>query len=154
VVRIGTVWGMPVHVSWPLGAALVLLAIALVRVRSLAFIALLVVGIIVSVLAHELAHGVAARRHGFDVERVVVTLLGSHTVWSGERDPEAHTAIAIAAAGPAVSALLATVSVLAGWDALAFANLAIAVVNLVPITGTDGWVIWKAATTSSTTPEP
>jgi Zn-dependent protease len=145
---------MPVHVSPALGVVLVGLAILLVRTSSALAIGLLVAGIIVSVLAHEVAHGIAARRHGFVVDRVVVTLTGSHTAWSGERDPDAQAAIAIAAAGPAVSALLATIAALAGWDALAFANLAIAVVNLVPITGTDGWVIWKAATTSSRTPEP
>jgi Zn-dependent protease len=144
---------MPVLVSAPLGLTVVGLAIVLVRTSTVLFMAVLVAGVLLSVLAHELAHGVAARRFGFDVDRVVLTLTGSHTVWSGERDPDAHAALAIAAAGPALSAALACVAVVTGAQALAFANLAIAVVNLVPLTGTDGWVIWRAAT-SSTTPEP
>ena len=43
----------------------------------------MVVGILVAVLGHEVAHAVAARLLGFRVHRIVATLWGGHTAYDG-----------------------------------------------------------------------
>ena len=150
---VARVWGMPVVLSPTLAALVVLGLIVAVWSPGARTVGLLyAAGILLSLFAHELAHGIAARRFGYEVDALELTMWGGRTGWSGP-EPDAHTALTIAAAGPAVSALLATVAALAQSRELAIVNLTVALVNLVPITGSDGWVIWKAAT-SSTTPEP
>jgi Zn-dependent protease len=111
---------------------------------------LLVVG--GSLLAHELAHAVVARRSGYRVDGVTLSLLGGLTAWSGPA-PEPHVAVRIAAAGPATSAVLACAFVglgtLAGgltgvlWVGAAV-NLFDALVNLLPVPASDGRVIVRA----------
>lgn len=150
---VARVWGMPVVLS-PTLAALIVLGVVVAawspdaRTLGLVFAAC----VLLSLFAHELAHGIAARRFGYEVDALELSMWGGRTGWSGP-EPDAHTALTIAAAGPAVSALLAAVAALAHSRQLAIVNLTVALVNLVPMTGSDGWVIWKAAT-SSTTPGP
>jgi Zn-dependent protease len=152
-VTVARIWGMPVVLS-PTLAGLVVLGV-LVAVWSPDSRGLwlgLALGALLSLFAHELAHGLAARHFGYEVDALELSMWGGRTGWSGPT-PDAHTALTVAAAGPGMSALLAVVAALAGSETVASVNVTIALVNLVPITGSDGWVIWKAAT-SSTTPEP
>lgn len=123
-----------------------------------------------SILAHEVGHAAAARRAGLRVEAIDLGFSGG---WVTLRDVDALTAgklAAIAAAGPAVTALLAAASygalTLLGWppfDALGFdaasafeaaaqpvlaaalwVNLFCLVLNLLPIPPLDGHKLWIA----------
>jgi Zn-dependent protease len=109
----------------------------------------------VSVLAHELGHCVVARMLGIDVVAVRLYLLGGVSELAsgpvGARDEAL-----VAAAGPAVSGLLAGVCWLAlqpttggtvGWLVLmllALSNLVIAVFNLLPALPLDGGRVIRA----------
>jgi Zn-dependent protease len=145
---------MPVLLSPGLAALVVLGVLVAVGVPDTRGVGMLVaVAVLLSLLAHEVAHGLAARHFGYDVDALELGMWGGRTAWSGPT-PDAHTALTIAAAGPAVSALLAVGAALAEARTIAIVNLVVALVNLVPVTGSDGWVIWKAATaTSSSAPE-
>lgn len=90
----GTVGGYPAVVYWLLGAGGAVMLLA-------------------SLLAHELAHAVVARRAGVSVESVTLWLFGGVTALGGEaKTPKA--AFRIAFAGPATSlALSATFGALA-----------------------------------------
>jgi Zn-dependent protease len=147
---------MPVLLSPALAAVVVLGVLATVWVPGVRGVGMvLAAAVLLSLLAHEVAHGLAARHFGYDVDALELGMWGGRTAWSGPT-PDAYVALVIAAAGPAISALLAVVAALAGARTIAIVNLVVALVNLVPVTGSDGWVIWKAATatTSSTAPEP
>jgi Zn-dependent protease len=105
-----------------------------------------------SLLAHELAHAVVARRAGYRVDGITLSLLGGVTAWSGA-SPSPHVAVRIAAAGPATSAVLALAFVAAGeltgdLDGVlligAAINLLDALVNLLPVPTSDGLAIARA----------
>ena len=66
-----------------------------------------------SVLCHEAAHAVVARRCGYAVERVVVNLWGGHTAFSTPAPSPGRSAL-VSISGPIANALLA----LAGWALL------------------------------------
>ena len=111
----------------------------------------------VSVLLHELAHGLVARRLGVEVGEYVVSLWGGHTAFTGAiRRPGASAAIAVA--GPLTNAVLAVIFFLLarnadGVTALAlsaatYSNAVVAVFNLLPALPMDGGklleaLIWK-----------
>jgi Zn-dependent protease len=110
----------------------------------------------VSVLLHELGHSLVALRQGVQVRSITLFLLGG--VASVEREcPTALGALQVAAAGPAVSLLLAVV-LLAGSHGAAHAspllgvmvnelaglNLLLALFNLLPGLPLDGGLILKA----------
>lgn len=105
-----------------------------------------------ALLAHELAHAIAARRRGIQVRAITLWALGGVAEIEGDA-PDPRTEFAIAVAGPltslgaAVAFWLATVAVAAaewpivlqavlGW--LAFMNVALAVFNLLPGAPLDG----------------
>src|SRR5690606_8379728 len=111
-----------------------------------------------SLLAHELAHALVARRAGIPVPAITLFLFGgaSHM----EHDPrEPATELRVAAAGPLTSFALAGVFAVAaaalggrlpplpqallGW--LAWINLALGVFNLLPGLPLDGGRILRAA---------
>lgn len=107
-----------------------------------------------SVLLHELAHAVFARRNGLTVKRVTLWALGGMTEIDGDaRGPGAS--FRIAAAGPLTSAVLGAVLVgvavagsglaaaVFGW--LGVTNLILAVFNLLPGAPLDGGRIVSAA---------
>lgn len=129
----GTVGGYPAVVYWLLGAGGAVMLLA-------------------SLLAHELAHAVVARRAGVSVESVTLWLFGGVTALGGEaKTPKA--AFRIAFAGPATSlALSATFGALAitlagvrtpaivisvAWW-LATVNLLLGLFNLLPGAPLDG----------------
>ena len=66
---------------------------------AVAFAVWMVVGILVAVLGHEIAHAVAARLLGFRVHRIVATLWGGHTAYDGTGTTAGRAAV-VAVAGP------------------------------------------------------
>lgn len=170
-VRLGTIAGVRVGLNF---SVLVILAIIVVGLAAgrfpavfpghtvVAYIAAAGVAAIlffVSLLAHELAHAVLARRNGIDVEGIVLWLFGGVAQLKGEpRSPGAD--FRIAAVGPltsvvvavifgAVAAVLVTVQtpglVVGIFSYLAFVNVLLAVFNLVPAAPLDGGRILRAA---------
>ncbi len=171
VVRLGTIAGVRVQVrsSWFVVAALisVLLAprieqVAPGLVGAPAYVAGLAFAVLLylSVLLHELSHAVAARSFGMTVRSVELHFLGGVT----EIEEEASTArreAVIAVVGPLTSiAIGAATWVLApvapdglvrfSIEALAVANLAIGVLNLLPGLPLDGGRVMRAAVWGAT----
>ena len=158
--RLGSLHGIPVYLgrSWPV-IALVIVVTFGPQVRqstgvtggafgyavAIAYAMLL----LFSVLAHEAAHALVARRFGYAVDRVVADLWGGHTVYdTSTARPGASAGIAvsgplanlaIAAAGYAVQSLAdlgGVVGLLVG--ALMVTNLFVGVFNLLPGLPLDG----------------
>ncbi len=167
--RIATVGGVPVY----LGKGWVLIALVLIvwygaQIQAwaphLGAVAYLVAAagaviLLASVLVHEAAHAVAARRFGYPVERVVANLWGGHTAYNPASATPGRSAV-IAVVGPlsnlVVGALCwavlpqVTQPVAYGllWAA-AFANLFVGAFNLLPGLPLDGGflvdaLVWKA----------
>ena len=110
-----------------------------------------------SILAHEIAHAVVARRNGVEVEGITLWLLGGVAQLRGEpRSPGAD--FRIAAVGPATSVVLslafglvALLSFALGLELptavlgyLAGTNLVLALFNLVPAAPLDGGRVLRA----------
>jgi Zn-dependent protease len=113
---------------------------------------------LLTLLAHELAHALAARRRGLPVTGVVLWLLGGVTTLP-EEPADARTDLAVAVAGPATSlaasGLLGGAAYLwasSGWPPvgtatlawLSLSNLVIAVFNLLPGAPLDGGRVVRA----------
>jgi Zn-dependent protease len=158
--------GVPVVLapSWWLGAvAIVVLYAPLVErllpgatpASSIALAAAFAVLLGLSVLAHEMGHCVIALRLGLPVRRLRLFLLGGLSEIARTPRRPAHEGV-VAAAGPAVSILLALVFgalvlIVPGKGALwllvlecAFANAAVAVFNLLPGLPLDGGRMLRA----------
>jgi Zn-dependent protease len=147
--RIGSLLGFPVEISW---SFLLLLAVALLAFGGISavFIILLAFG---SVLLHELGHAVVARRLGVRVSGIELGFFGGAAKMV-ELPRSANHEIAIAAAGPAVSLMLAgagfglgavlgsALLVHIGWI-----NAVIAAFNLLPALPMDGGRILRALLT-------
>jgi Zn-dependent protease/predicted transcriptional regulator len=111
-----------------------------------------------SLLAHELAHAVVARRHGVPVDDIVLWLLGGVTRMRAEA-PDPRTELRVAGVGPAVSMALGAAFVLLTWllDSagasalvveatawLAAINVLLAVFNAIPAAPLDGGRLLRA----------
>jgi Zn-dependent protease/CBS domain-containing protein len=112
-----------------------------------------------SILVHEAAHAIVARRNGVEVESITLWLLGGVAQLRSEpRSPRVE--FAVAAVGPATSlvlggvfGVLAYLSALVGLDRLVVAvavylaatNIVLAVFNLVPAAPLDGGRVLRAA---------
>lgn len=167
--RIGSLSGIPIYLgrSWVLVAGVIVvlfgptvqnlmpgLGIGAYAV-ALAFAVLL----LMSVLAHEAAHGLVAQRVGFTVSRIVADFWGGHTAHDGAGGTPG-TSAAVAVVGPLANGVLAVL----GWGLLqtgdwrgvpfllvyAFtaANAFVAIFNLVPGLPLDGGfllesLVWK-----------
>jgi Zn-dependent protease len=151
--------GFPVSV--PLGGLLGVLLIAYLWAPSFAEpgqsgIALAVVFAVLlyaAVLVHEIAHAVAARAFGFDVHGITLWLLGGYTVYE-HRNARPWTEFVISVAGPlSTLGIAAACWWLAGLvgppvstvlGALAWTNLLLGVLNLLPGAPLDGGGVVKA----------
>lgn len=133
--------GVPVPVRWVLGAVIA-------------------VAFFLSVLAHELGHGIVARRRGLEVGPITVFFFGGSASFQLESDRPRDEA-AVALAGPAVSIVLGTLLVAFGIVAqssgsegleaaglvallLAALNLILGGANLVPAYPLDGGRLVRA----------
>lgn len=167
---IGHVAGAPVVLapSW-LVAAVLLTAVFAPSVRSAtrlgagAYVvaAVFVVLLFASVLVHELAHGVVARRRGQQPTAFVLTLWGGHTSFVGGASSPATSAL-VAVVGPVANLVLAGVFAglaaiapagsLAEWLAWsgAFSNGFVGVFNLLPGLPLDGGRLLEAAVWAGT----
>jgi len=163
-VSFGRIGGIPVGAHWSALVGVVLLGELLALsvlpalVPGLTRGAYLVAGVfaaavfVLSLLAHELAHALVARRAGLGVQRITLWLLGgvSELVERPER-PAAEVRIAVV--GPLVSLALAGIFSVAAWGAiwlgapmlvvaglswLATVNVMLGVFNLLPGTPLDG----------------
>lgn len=170
-VRLGRIGGVPVGLNWSLVVVAGLLAYVLAKDRlpfdapgyaspDYAVVGVLTaVGLLVTVLAHELGHAVVARRAKLQVDGITLSWIGGITRIEGEASSPAVEA-AIAAIGPLVSlavggALLGLRELLThagasrlavaavGW--LAVINIVLAVFNLLPAAPLDGGRILHAA---------
>ncbi len=116
-----------------------------------------------SILAHEWAHAVLARRNGVPVKRVTLWALGGTTELDGE-PPTPGAAFRIAGVGPLVSAVAGGVLILAalatsgltaavlGWIGLT--NLVLAAFNVLPGAPLDGGRLVAAAVWKRTGDRP
>ncbi len=123
------------------------------------------VALLASVLLHELAHALAARRFGFPVIGITLWAFGGYTSYRPVRDTPGREA-AIAASGPAATLVLA-IAAWIGWQqipgttmladilaAIALANALVAVFNMLPGLPLDGggvlsagvWALTKSKT--------
>lgn len=166
--RLGRVAGIEVGLNWSVLGLLALLMwtlatgifpstnpglgdnthFAMAVVASLGFFA--------SILLHELGHALQARREGMQIEGITLWLFGGVARFAG-MFPSAGAEFRIAAAGPAVSALLAggfvgaalvpgipsAVDGVSSW--LGFINLALLIFNLIPALPLDGGRMLRAA---------
>lgn len=163
-IRLGTFLGSDVLVSrsWFLVAALIAFVMAprieqvqpgLGAGKYVAGVAFAVL-LYFSVLLHEASHAVAARRFGYGVSSITLHFLGGMTAIDSEaRRPRDEFVIAVV--GPLTSLAVGAAAVglwfvtppgllLLMVEALAFANILVGVINLVPGLPLDGGRVMKA----------
>jgi Zn-dependent protease/CBS domain-containing protein len=172
---LGTVGGIPVRVNWSAAVIFALIAFGLAawdfpavdpRQSPLTYVlagVLTTAVYLASLLAHELAHSLVARRYGVTVKSITLWLLGGISELGGEAPGPAAEA-RIAGAGPLTSLLLGVVfiglAVLAGaghparasipgviFTALAYlgvSNVVLAVFNVIPAAPLDGGRLLRA----------
>jgi Zn-dependent protease len=169
-IRLGRIFGIPVGLDLSLLLIAGLLTLSLAADRFPAefpgeptaaywFVGLVTAGLFfASVLAHEIAHSLVARRHGVQVDGITLWMLGG-VAKLGAESPSAGAELRIAAAGPATSVGLAAafglgalaLSVLGApgllgsalaW--LALINGILALFNLIPAAPLDGGRILAA----------
>ena len=109
-----------------------------------------------SVLAHEVAHCVVARRFGIPIERISLSFLAGHSALAREPETPARAA-AVAAVGPATNLAIGVGAFFAyralpdgGIGAvlaagLTYSNLLVAIYNLLPGLPLDGGQVLRAA---------
>ncbi len=155
--RIGSIAGAPVILTG--GSAILAIAVYALflptiqaslgqGVTTYLWTAGLPLGLMASILAHELSHGLTARRFGIPVSEYVLTLWGGHTSFAPHIDRPLRGAL-VAVAGPAANGAIA----LAVWVMLQVlppseaslilwfvmvSNVLLAAFNLLPGLPTDG----------------
>ena len=169
-VSLGRIAGIPVILTWPWFLVTVIIAVFFgprveanfpgigigAYVVALGYALLLAL----SVLIHEFAHALSARAFGWPTRRIVLNLWGGHTQFEHFSSSPGRS-LAVALAGPASNFLLALVS----WgiiliseqgtvvdllaNTLFWANLILAVFNVLPGLPLDGGrivesAVWKA----------
>lgn len=169
-IPLGRIAGVPVFLaySWFIIAAVIVIFFGPLVLRNFPFLgagayavalgyALL---LLVSVLVHELAHALTAKAYRWPTAKIVLTLWGGHTQFGHVRSTPGPSLL-VALAGPAANFLLAA----AGWllitavplapvatllaEILIWANLLVAVFNVLPGLPLDGGrivesAVWKA----------
>jgi Zn-dependent protease/CBS domain-containing protein len=174
-VRIGSIAGIPVKIHWSFLIALPLLAVVLGQNAAPAAEMLgadpralagppwlwglgLTLVLFLSVLVHELAHAIYARRKGAAVHDITLLMIGGVSR-IGDPPRARHEAI-MALAGPVASLVLGFAAVAlfavtpAGWQEgrvalilLAEMNLLLGLFNLIPAFPMDGGRVLRAALT-------
>ena len=173
-IRLGRIAGVDVGIHWTVGLIVVLAAWALGAsalpelVEDQTGLAYAVagvlgaIGLMGSILAHELSHAAVAVRDGVEVERITLWMLGGVAELGGHaRTPESELRIALA--GPVMSVSIAIASMmLAVFTAslgapdlvpatlawLSFVNAMLAVFNMLPGAPLDGGrvlaaILWR-----------
>ncbi len=153
-VRLGRVAGVPVYLdrTWLFLAAFIAwtgwqAGRDLGTGGALAYAGWLVLGILIAVLGHEVAHALSARLLGFRVHRIVATLWGGHTAYDGTGTTPGRAAV-VAVSGPVANLALAGLGGVAtavlpwpasefGWSFVVL-NLLLAGFNLLPGLPLDG----------------
>ncbi len=156
--QLGTVSGITVKVHWSVALISMLLGASLAQSIGFLAAAIGVVTFMASILVHEFAHALTARRFDVGTESIQLWALGGVARLTRE-SPSAKAEGWIAAAGPIASVGVAVVSLgafwllggtgttseyigLLGW--LGLINAMLAVFNLLPGTPLDGGRILKA----------
>ncbi|WP_226961294.1 MULTISPECIES: site-2 protease family protein [Streptomyces] len=168
--RLGRIAGVRIGVHWSVAVIFAVIAIGLGAERlpaaypdrsalSYTLLALLAgVLFLASLLAHEMAHAVVARRDGVPVHDIVLWLLGGATRTRAEA-PDPGSEFRIAGAGPATSLALGVFFTLVTWllvavDAgpivevvawFAVINFLLALFNAFPAAPLDGGRLLRAA---------
>ncbi|MEU1941131.1 site-2 protease family protein [Streptomyces sp. NPDC020125] len=169
-VRVGHVLGVPLRMHWSVPVLIIVLAYGLGHQTlpawtpgrsGTAYALASVVGAVLlmgSLLMHEAAHAVAARRKGVSVEDVTLWALGGMTKMGRPRT--AGVAFWVAVIGPLTSLVIGGVALgagiglhtLTGWGVptavliwLGWANLLLGVFNLLPAAPLDGGRVVQAA---------
>jgi Zn-dependent protease/CBS domain-containing protein len=174
-VRLGSIRGIRIATNWSVAVIFALIAVGLgtlqfpsanPRQSAVTYALASVITTIVffaSLLAHELAHSLVARRYHLNVESITLFLFGGVSQLSGDV-PSPSAEVWIAGAGPLTSLLLGGVFVggavllagtsparaslpgvvLTGLAYLGFTNLALAVFNVIPAAPLDGGRLLRA----------
>lgn len=155
---IGSLFGIRVHVHWSVLIIAMLLGVSLANVVGLLPGVVGVLAFLVSILVHEFAHALTARRFGVGTQSIQLWALGGVARLDRE-SPSAKAEGWIAAAGPIASVVLSVVGVGLWWLAdgpagsdpylavlgwLGIINAALALFNLLPGAPLDGGRIVKA----------
>ncbi len=174
--RIGELFDIPirVHWSWLIGFALLtwliasgglpFISIQLTPTQEVIIAVIVTLCLFLSVLAHELAHSLTAKRLGYSVVSITLLIFGGVSVIAETRSRSSHDFM-IAAAGPGMSLALGIVASIlyfvsrdpfaTGWAAMlqgilfyiGLQNIALAIFNMLPGLPLDGGrvlqsVIW------------
>ena len=119
--RIGELFDIPirVHWSWLIGFALLtwlissgglpFISIKLTATQEVIIAVIVTICLFLSVLAHELAHSLTAKRLGYSVLSITLLIFGGVSVIAETRSRSSHDFM-IAAAGPGMSLLLGIVA--------------------------------------------
>ncbi len=156
--KLGKLFGIAVNMHWSVALIGMLLGASLGNAIGWLPAALGVVGFLASILVHEFAHALTARRFDVGTESIQLWALGGIARLSKE-SPTAKAEGWIAVAGPAASVVLGIAGV-GGWFALGgrdstsehvallgwlgLINLLLALFNLLPGAPLDGGRILKA----------
>jgi Zn-dependent protease/predicted transcriptional regulator len=167
---LGRISGIRIGVNWSVLLIVALLAYGLAagqfpaaaprrpEAEYVAAAVLTAVAYLGSLLAHELAHSLVARRNGLQVEGITLWLLGGVSRLQGEV-PDAGAEVRVAGVGPLVSLVLGGAFSLVAWlvhasgvqgvavAALAWLggiNVLLAVFNVIPAAPLDGGRLLRA----------
>lgn len=146
--KLGKVLGIPVRVHWTMLFLVMLLSWGGGMIGLVAGLASLVL-LFASIVAHELAHALAARRYGIATNEILLMPLGGVAKIAGE-PKNGGQEVVIALAGPLMSLALAGIAALGAslaapipllhgpLVALAKANAMLGLFNLLPAFPMDG----------------
>jgi Zn-dependent protease/predicted transcriptional regulator len=167
---LGRISGIRIGVNWSVLVIVALLAYGLAagqfpaaaprrpEAEYVAAAVVTAVAYIGSLLAHELAHSLVARRNGLEVEGITLWLLGGVSRLQGEI-PDPGAEVRVAGVGPLVSLILGGAFLLLAWlvhasgvqgvvvAALAWLgaiNVLLAVFNVIPAAPLDGGRLLRA----------